>query len=256
VLLESANRNLRELQEADSLTTTSEDPHDDLRSGVLLSRELNDAYKSLFPIEEVSSRMEKASTPRETESAHPTVKSSLKTDGNVKVSFAVDKPFSQDSFRSPRTTNHDKSYDSKTTPRISKTKSNSKYDEVKTFSREQNAIRKSSSDSDPRQTTYNHQKKKHREHEKNLQNTNDNMADQNSLLAKQNRELQAEINRLVELMEEEKMAGALRRETEDKDVLEMKNQVQGLWKLVQTLETERKYLINRYFQFHHISKTC
>ncbi|XP_048731261.2 uncharacterized protein LOC125648318 [Ostrea edulis] len=249
VLLESANRNLRELHETDSQTTTTEDTHEDLRSGVLLSRELDAAYKSLFPIEEVSSRMEKDSTPTEITNTKPTARAALKTDGNVQVvsfrGYPADKPFSQDSFESPRSSNRGKLYNSKTTPRISETKSNPRFYEQRTSERVQNTPRKSFNDSDTIKTTYNPQRKKYKEYEKNLQNTIENMADQNSELLKQNRELQTEINRLMGLFKEEKMAGTLKKEAEDKELLEMRNQLQGLWKLVQTLETERKYLINR-----------
>ena len=71
--------------------------------------------------------------------------------------------------------------------------------------------------------------------------------EKNSELVKQNTTLQHEVHRLQGLREAEKTP---QEETpsevkEEKEVLELRNQVQSLWKLVQTLEVERKYLLNR-----------
>ncbi|XP_061166754.1 uncharacterized protein LOC133175659 [Saccostrea echinata] len=260
VLLESANRNIRELQETDSQTTedttqTTEDTHEDLRSGLLLSRELDNAYKSLFAIEEVSSRMEKDSTPREipkkqsiekdsTPREIPRKQSIEKAESKVLIlplkRDKMEKPVLSEKNESPRNQNRDKTKDLKTILKTQETNSTSETGKSKEFQDGQKTLRASFSDFSSMKTT-NNPKKRHKEYEKHLQNTIANLKEQNSHLVKQNEYLQAEVNRLMK----EKMADTPRNETEEKELLELRSQVQGLWKLVQTLETERKYLLNR-----------
>ncbi|XP_062613139.1 uncharacterized protein LOC134274915 [Saccostrea cucullata] len=247
VLLESANRNIRELQETDSQTTedttqTTEDSHEDLRSGLLLSRELDNAYKSLFPIEEVSSRMEKDSTPREIRR-----KQSLEIAESEVLILPLkrgtkEKPLLSENKVSPRTQTRDKTKDLKALLKIQETNSTSKMEKSMDSQEGNKMLRASFSDFSSLKTTNNNaHKKKHKEYEKHLQNTIANLQEQNSHLVKQNDYLQAEVNRLMK----EKMAETPRKEAEEKELLELRSQVQGLWKLVQTLETERKYLLNR-----------
>ncbi|XP_062604053.1 uncharacterized protein LOC134265844 [Saccostrea cucullata] len=246
VLLESANRNIRELQETDSQTTedttqTSEDTHEDLRSGLLLSRELDNAYKSLFPIEEVSSRMEKDSTPREIRR-----KQSLEIAENKVLILPLkrgtkEKPLLSENRVSPRNQTRDKTKDLKALLKIQETNITSKMERPMDSQEGQKMLRASFSDFSSLKTTSNPHKKKHKEYEKDLQNTIANLQKQNSHLVKQNEYLQAEVNRLMKEM----MAETPRKEAEEKELLELRSQVQGLWKLVQTLETERKYLLNR-----------
>lgn len=99
-----------------------------------------------------------------------------------------------------------------------------------------------------KKTNDNPARKKQTLQEKRLQNTIENIMEENSELIKQNTTLQYEVHRLQSLREAEKTP---QEETpskvkeEEREVLELRNQVQSLWKLVQTLEVERKYLLTR-----------
>ena len=231
MLLESANRNIQELQDSDSQSTedTPDDTNEDLRSGILSSRQLDDAYRSLFPIEEVSSSMEKETTPG-------IVKSNMSMTTSIPKMYSP-RIASQNgiNMKSPR---FKERVNLQPIGPASPRSSNAQH--------ERKPTRTGLMEFQAKKTNDNPARKKQTLQEKRLQNTIENIMEENSELVRQNTALQHEVHRLQGLREAEKTP---QEETpskvEEKEVLELRNQVQSLWKLVQTLEVERKYLLNR-----------
>lgn len=233
VLLESANRNIQELQDSDSQSTedTPDDTNEDLRSGILSSRQLDDAYRSLFPIEEVSSSMEKETTPG-------IVKSNMSMTTSIPKMYSP-RNASQNGNSSTKSPRFKERVNLQPIGPASPRSSNAQH--------ERKPTRTGLLEFQAKKTDDNPARKKQTLQEKQLKNTIENIMEKNSELVWQNTALQHEVHRLQGRREAEKTP---QEETpseakEEKEVLELRNQVQSLWKLVQTLEVERKYLLNR-----------
>ena len=238
MLLESANRNIQELQDSDSQSTkdTPDDTNEDLRSGILSSRQLDDAYRSLFPIEEVSSSMEKETTPG-------IVKS------NMSMTTSIPKMYSPriasqngNNMKSPRFKERVNLQPIEPIQPIANAKASPRSSNAL---HERKPTRTGLMEFQAKNTDDNPARKKQTLQEKQLQNTIENIMEKNSELIKQNTTLQYEVLRLQSLREAKNTGETPSKVEEEREVLELRNQVQSLWKLVQTLEVERKYLLNR-----------